>query len=282
MKIFVGGVIMKLLNLEQNTPEWLLSRIEVIGGSEVPTIVMGVSPYEGGKNRNAFIKEKAAARFKLRELKERGLTNKNIIEGGYFPEPKSSPVMALGHYVEKTQRPMTELELGKNFPPKVARHDYYDFLSVSFDGLANDFSVWECKYTGNNKVLSAIGGEIPKHFYLQVQYQLFISGGQNGFLTMVSLKQDRRSVNNVVTTKIRRDEKVIKQIENWCVWCNKEIEKEVDLLFEEARKKMSYYKGKTIQPHEIEGSENNPDSYFSNSDSEDDYLWDDPDGGWSL
>lgn len=236
---------MRFLDLEQNTPEWLLSRVEILGGSEIPVIVDGVSPYPNGKNRELFIKSKAAGRFMLRKLRAAGRTDEEIINSAEMEDKlistNKNSLFALGHWVEDWQRPLACIKIGKTFEPKVARHDTCDYLSVSFDGLAEDNDVWECKYTKYAYVMDAMtDGKVPRHFYLQVMFQLLISGGKTGFLTMVALQRDRRTVKQDITISIPRDEKVINLIYQKCKEANEAIEKEV-------RELDTRYKQKTAQ-----------------------------------
>lgn len=136
--------------LQQNTPEWHAFRSTGIGSSDTP-IILGASPWTTPY-----------------QLWERRI--------GIKPPPPENPAMTRGKMLEPTVREMYETTTGVRCPPVVVRNASWPFLIASLDGW-NDAGkvVVEIKCPLNGHAF--VDGEIPEHYFLQMQHQLLVSGG---------------------------------------------------------------------------------------------------------
>lgn len=147
---------MKLINLEQNTPEWLEFRRRRIGASEWATI-LGLNPH---KTPLQLWEEKLG----LREL------------------PAYNERMQEGHRIEPIARQWFNESCDYNFVPKVGVHDIYDWLHASFDGIDEDTeTVLEIKNVKIEYHELAKQGVVPLLYAPQVQAQMFISGYEDAY-----------------------------------------------------------------------------------------------------
>jgi len=139
---------MNIIDLVQNTPEWLAFRANHIGASDASTI-MGLNPWRSRKQ--------------LWEEKTLGWSqdlNENMRRGQKMEKS------ALENYQERT---------GYIMKPCVAEDSIYPFLSASFDGINEELNrVVEIK-CGKSSHKLAHCGLIPKYYYAQVQHQMFIA-----------------------------------------------------------------------------------------------------------
>lgn len=147
---------MKIIDMRQNTPEWLSYRRSKIGASDAP-IIMSVSPY--------------TTRYQLYESKTMGKDkSKNIY-------------MQRGHDLEQEARSscediysmlyMDEIHLS----PMVAQSSEHDWMIASLDGidLAKKIAV-EIKCPGPKDHQTAVNGKIPAHYIPQLQHQMAVTG----------------------------------------------------------------------------------------------------------
>lgn len=142
---------MKIVTLEQGTPEWHAWRLEGIGASEAP-MVLGISKY---KTAHKLWQEKTGAI----EIKD----DFNFI----FEKGKT---------IEAKARAYFELMNDKECPPICLEHSVYPFIRASLDGYneAENFAL-EIKYVGKD----AMEDEIPPHHYAQLQHQMMVSGAMD-------------------------------------------------------------------------------------------------------
>src|SRR6267142_2598086 len=114
---------MKILELEQNTPEWESFRRTHIGASDSPTIC-GVNPY---KSPYRLWKEKA--------IGEASIENE---------------AMRQGSLLEPEARQKAEKHFDMKLPPVVIQHSSFDFMMASLDGFnPSTGSLLEIKTVGD-------------------------------------------------------------------------------------------------------------------------------------
>jgi putative phage-type endonuclease len=148
---------MKIIELEQNTPEWLEYRLQTRTASELST-VMGVNKYQ-----------------KLNELLELKKTGKS--------KPISDFLQKLfdkGHVAEDKARSILENEKQIKFKPLVGEIEIDGIkLLASFDGISEDHSVifehklWNEKLAGQMMTM-----DIEHHYLWQIAQQMLVSGAK--------------------------------------------------------------------------------------------------------
>lgn len=142
---------MKIIDLEQNTPEWLEWRKSHIGSSD-SNIIMGVSPWDTPL----------------------GLAQKKL---GLKKETETNYYMQRGHVLEIEARVLLNSVLDLNFKPLIAEHDEISYLSASFDGYDIDKNVAvEIKCPGLKDHDTAVKGNVPEKYKPQLQKQMYVSG----------------------------------------------------------------------------------------------------------
>lgn len=148
---------MKILKLQQNTPEWDAFRSQHFNASEA-AIMLGISPF---MKRDELLKEKA---FGI--TKEYDDYTKKIFENG--------------HKFENLYRNnLAENIVGDELFPAVGLSEEHENLAASFDGitLLNDV-IFEHK-TLNNKLENITNiDEVPEHYKAQMEQQLLVSGAK--------------------------------------------------------------------------------------------------------
>lgn len=149
---------MKIVNLVQNTPEWLEWRKSGLGGSDAP-IVFGNSPYR--TPRQLF-------------LEKRGL-----------PQPQDdadkSFIFSQGHRAEAMMRKQFQDLVGVEMKKVCGEHDEFSHIRASLDGLDPGKGMLEAKLVGKDVLAMAKNhGEIPDHHYTQMQHQFAVTGADIG------------------------------------------------------------------------------------------------------
>ena len=159
-----------MIALEQNTEEWLEFRKTKIGSSDA-AIIMGASPW---KNSQQLWEEKMGLRKSSYE----------------------NTAMQRGKQLEAEARKAFELETGFVVWPNVLIHPEHEFIIASLDGITMDVQVAvEIKCPGEKTHQMALNEEIPKHYQIQMQHQLAVTGlkemfyysydGQSGMILKV-------------------------------------------------------------------------------------------------
>lgn len=145
---------MQVVDVEQNTIEWLKARSNFIGGSEVPTI-MSASPW----------------RTPLQLWEEKLLICP-------MDNAKKAFIFQKGHQYEEIARLRLEQKWGFKMPSKVIQHSSIPWARVSLDGLNLEHSVaCEIKYMGKESWDDLKeNGVVPDKYYPQLQYQLMCLG----------------------------------------------------------------------------------------------------------
>jgi putative phage-type endonuclease len=170
--------MMKVITLEQNTPEWLTYRRHHIGGSDAPS-VQGI----GFMTPNQLFMNKL------------GLW-----------EPFVTARMNRGHELEGAARSLAMEMLQCKFSPLCIEHDKRPWQSASLDGIDPQHTfILEIKTGGAAALERAKKGVIPDYHYCQIQHQLEVSGldrcvyffydGENGY--PIDVKRDTRYINQL-------------------------------------------------------------------------------------
>lgn len=141
---------MKIINLEQNTPEWLKFRRSHIGASDA-SVIMRTNPYKSIKKL-----------WRDKVLGEKEYEN---------------AAMNWGKDQEANARIHFEIEHKCAVWPQVVIHPEHDWMSASLDGLdlGQEFIV-EIKCPGEKNHALAMSGVIPNHYIAQLQHQLACTG----------------------------------------------------------------------------------------------------------
>lgn len=142
-----------IINLEQGSAEWLAHRKNYRNASETPA-VMGKSPW--------------ITPYHLWALR----TGRREQEVNY--------AMRRGSKLEPTARAAYEVMTGHVMQPMVTVVGDY---SASLDGITFDHSLIveiKCPLRGANSALwhQVVQGDVPHHYWLQVQHQLMVSGSE--------------------------------------------------------------------------------------------------------
>ena len=146
-----SGPTYKVVHLTQGSREWLRWRHDGIGGSEAPT-VMGENRYESVK---ALLRKKVAAPGEsfMNDAMRRG---------------KELEPVALARYAAAT---------GLRLAPVCLESAHVPWLRASLDGLATDgVAAVEIKCGKKAHEITATTGEVPRHYYGQLQHILAITG----------------------------------------------------------------------------------------------------------
>lgn len=171
---------MKILNLEQNTNEWLELRRTHIGASDCP-IIMDKSPFKGP---STLWREKV-----------------------FGQESYVSKAMKRGSELENDSLMEYNLINGTSFSPTVAINEDLPWQLASFDGweINRDYTL-EIKVPGDNSFDSIQAGKFPEYWEWQAQHQMSVSGLSRVVFFVYS--QDR----DPLTIIVDRDEDKIKQL----------------------------------------------------------------------
>ncbi len=155
---------MKVIDLVQNTNEWLLYRRNKIGGSDSSS-VMGI----GFMTPNQLY------------LNKLGLY-----------EPVQTKMMSRGQELEGNARQLCQDVLGVELRPLCVEHDKRSWQAASLDGVDDKHSIIvEIKTGGDAALERAKAGIIPDYHLCQIQHQLEVTGldrcvyfffdGKNGY-----------------------------------------------------------------------------------------------------
>lgn len=211
---------MKIFNLKQGSPEWHLFRTTHIGASESAAI-LGLSPY--GTCYEVWLEK---------TLRRPGFTGNVATKAGNLAEDKARAEYEMLH---------GDFE---EFTPVVAEHDELKFISASLDGWNESLSRFvEIKYPSQKTHDEALQGQVPRHYWVQVQHQYLVSGASRGDFwsyregnaALVTVEKDQKFIDEVlVPALIDFELKVINDIappltDKDAKWLEGE---EIDALFE--------------------------------------------------
>lgn len=179
---------MKLIDLKQNTTQWLEYRKNRIGASDVP-VIMGVSKW----------------RTPLQLWKSMLSVDEPEKQNWFKDSIKQN-----GHDLEPYARNAFEKKIGCIVIPTVVQHDFIDHYIASLDGYGIEQSghtcVVEIKCPGKEDHELAKTGSIPTAYYPQLQWQLFITGLP--YVYYYSYIND----NDNVLIGVNKDQQYIKQM----------------------------------------------------------------------
>ncbi len=142
---------MHILNLDQDTPQWLEKRQKCITATDVG-IIIGVSPF---KSPLELWEEKLGIR-KPQEMTLRMLRGKNL---------------------EPIARQLLIEETSIDFKPIVAVHNTETWAMASLDGYCDsNHVICEIKASNLDTHQFALSGGLKPYYFSQVQWQLWVTG----------------------------------------------------------------------------------------------------------
>lgn len=210
--------MLKRLDVSQDTPQWLEMRKNFVGASDSP-VIMHESPWK--------------TPFELWEEKV-GLKQFSFV----------TPAMQRGKDMEHIARYEFEKLTGKKYLPVVVKHPDNDFMIASLDGLSEDEkSIVEIKCPKKVDHELAKKGQVPRHYYAQLQHQLACCGldmayfysfdGEQGCI--VEVYKDA----SYIDTMVKREEAFIKCVRQFCPpsLCEKDYIEVIDPKWEMLSKK---------------------------------------------
>lgn len=147
---------MKIIDLEQGSPEWLAWRKTVITATEA-SIILGNNPWD------------TPYTCWQRKL-------------GLIPEKTSNEAMERGKRLEPEARAQFIQRFCMNMIPVVVESTEFDFLGASLDGYCEaENAILEIKCGGSKLHEKALKGEIPPYYMDQMQHQLLVTGAEKCF-----------------------------------------------------------------------------------------------------
>lgn len=163
---------------DQSSQEWLNWRREKIGASDI-AIIMGESPW-----CTPYV------------LWKRKL--------GFTPEQAQNPAMERGKQLEGHVRELVNAQRGADFQPIVLAHAELEWAVASLDGFDEKSSeILEIKCPSKKTHEEARSGKVPRHYFLQIQWQLFVADLET--CHYVSYLAD----DDIVSLKVERDDELL-------------------------------------------------------------------------
>lgn len=154
---------MKIVNLAQQSKDWLLWRQAGLGSSDAPAIV-GKSKWTTARQ---VWEEKVSQR-------EGGVREKKESSGG-----NTNWAMRRGTRLEPVARDLYEQLMGWEVKPLCCVHDQYPWLKASLDGFNPALGlVIEIKAPNKDDHGLALRGDVPEHYKPQVDHLLLVSEAQ--------------------------------------------------------------------------------------------------------
>ncbi len=175
---------MKIVSLDQNTPEWLQWRIKHVTATDAPKI-LGLDRWTG--------------------IHDHWMKKMGFIE----PEPVNE-FMKRGTALEPVARQLLCEQLDIHFEPVVIESDQYPWMGASLDGISPDRSaICEIKCMKLNKHLQVSEDNIDPCHYAQMQHQLACSGAKLAVyasyhpdapetLTMIQIYPNKEYIENMI------------------------------------------------------------------------------------
>ncbi len=177
---------MKIIDLEQKSPDWLRWRKSGIGGSDAPVLVRGE---HFRRTVKTLWKEKL-------EQKSKQLSNS---------------AMARGNALEPVARRMYELLVGRKVESLCCVHDEHEWLKASLDGwIASEQVVVEIKAPKREHHETALLGLPPEEYQPQLDHLLLVTGGR--FAHYVSYSNYFAGAEQLAVVKWPRDEKRLRTL----------------------------------------------------------------------
>lgn len=149
--------MMKVLNLQQGSPEWLAARAKHFTASEA-SAMMGASKYQ---RRTELLRQKKT---------------------GYTPDVDAAKqrLFDAGHAAEESARPFAEDVLAQELFPVTCSAEIDGLpLLASLDGITMDEdTVWEHKLWNESLVDQILSKNLEQHYYWQLEHQLLVTGAK--------------------------------------------------------------------------------------------------------
>lgn len=187
-----------LLDLEQGSPEWLAWRRDGVGSSDIAAI-MGISPFPGQNMEELYFRK--------------------TIPADMLPMVPETPAMQRGKLLEPVARTRYRNGLkGTVIRVCCAVHPEYPWARASLDGLCHyaerpgDHWLLEIKAPRDEVHKETIAGQVPDHYMVQVQWQLFVTGL---FWCDYASYSDSPAIdegNRLVVVRFRRDDALIARL----------------------------------------------------------------------
>jgi len=144
---------MKIILIEQGSPEWIEFRKSHIGASEIGAI-MGNNPY--------------MSPYQVWLKKTGRITEEPVTES--MKRGQEAEYEIRRRYIERS---------GKFVLPMVGTYYKWEIASSSFDGLSENHShVFEAKSLGKNSYVNALENHIPQYYVDQCQWQMMVAGAK--------------------------------------------------------------------------------------------------------
>jgi putative phage-type endonuclease len=164
MTPFFWGVIMKIIDLQQRTPEWHHWRSSGVSASEA-IVVLGQCPL------------KTAYRL---YTEKKGITLPDNLD--------ANPFVQRGIRLEETARKSFEKRHDAIVFPLCAESEEFPFVRASFDGVDDEGIPVELKVpmeiNFRDAQMNGIESKIYKRYYYQVQHQILVAGTDKGYLSL--------------------------------------------------------------------------------------------------
>lgn len=135
----------KIINLQQDTPDWLEFRKSHLGASDSP-IILGESPWMSSHD------------LWLHKL-------------GMHDIPET-PRMKRGKELEPIARSMLEQAFDCMIQPMVFQHSEIEYMIASIDGVSDDEIYFEIKCPGRETHEMSLLETVPTYYYIQLQHQM--------------------------------------------------------------------------------------------------------------
>lgn len=185
------GRAMRMLELEQRTPEWLAWRTKGITATE-SAVILGRNPY---KTPWRLWCEKTGR--------------------ADSPDLSANPLVRFGRENEDRVRQLFEAAHSEIVLPACGESDADPILRASFDGLTSVGEPVEIKCPSETTIdeIRLIAEASPAFglYSMQVQHQLLVSGAQRGWLVFYD-----RTKEELIEFEVVRDEKLIAEILSGC------------------------------------------------------------------
>lgn len=149
---------MRILTLEQRSPDWLAWRNTGLGSSDAAAIV-GLSPWASAEK---VLKQKVAAFL-----------------GQKAESKRDNGAMARGRRLEPIAVAIYEELMGWQIPAVCGTHETHDWLKVSLDGYNAERSlIAEVKAPNKDDHALALAGGVPDKYIPQLLHQYLVSGAK--------------------------------------------------------------------------------------------------------
>ena len=172
---------MKIIKVDQRTPEWHKFRQQGLGASDVASLITGY------KTPMQLYKEKTSSKLidsKPNSAMQRGIDNEDIA------------------------RDEVSKQYFHSYEPMCVIHDEHDWARASLDGYCEETGeILEIKVPTERNFDSYFDDEIPDNYMVQVQWQLFVTGAKQAIFCAYSPE-----LKYAHTIKVDRDEALISKI----------------------------------------------------------------------